>query len=97
MGPAPRRMRFGIDDLRQVRRVTAQWAARACLSPERAEDLVIAVNEIATTAVRHRSPVTRLHPQIMRGTVAQAEVRDTRHWPPGPAGEAAFYRPGKGR
>jgi len=76
-------MRFGIDDLRQVRRVTAQWAARACLSPERAEDLVIAVNEIATNAVRYGSPAARLVLRVTRQNMAEAEVRDEGRWPPG--------------
>jgi hypothetical protein len=43
-------------------------------------------HKIAANVVRLGAPVTRLHPQIMAGTVAQAEARDTRHWPPGPAG-----------
>jgi anti-sigma regulatory factor (Ser/Thr protein kinase) len=84
-------MRFGIDDLRQVRQLTAQWAAGARLSPERAEDFVIAVNEIATNAVRYGSPAAWLVLRVTRQNMAEAEVRDEGRWPPGstaaPSGE----------
>jgi anti-sigma regulatory factor (Ser/Thr protein kinase) len=49
-------VRFGADDLRPVRRVTAPSAARAGLPASRAEDFVTAVSEIAANAVRHGSP-----------------------------------------
>jgi serine/threonine-protein kinase RsbW len=83
VGPAPRGIRFGIDDLQQVRQVTAQWAAAARLSPDRAEDFVIAVNEIATNAVRYGSPAARLVLRVTRENMAEAEVRDDGRWPPG--------------
>lgn len=76
---------FSVADLRQVRRITAQWAAQAGLPDDRADDFVIAVNEIATNAVRHGSPVARL---LLRtegaAAVAVAEIGDTGCWQPGP-------------
>ena len=84
-------MRFGIENLRRVRQVTARWAAQAGLPPERAEDFVIAVNEIATSAVRYGSPMAWLVLRITRENMAEAEIRDEGRWPPGsmtaPAGE----------
>jgi anti-sigma regulatory factor (Ser/Thr protein kinase) len=43
---------FG-NDLRSVRAIVAEYGARAGLSPRRVDDLVIAVNEVTTNAVRH--------------------------------------------
>ena len=84
-------MRFGVENLRRVRQVTARWAAQAGLPPERAEDFVIAVNEIATNAVRYGSPMAWLVLRITRENMAEAEIRDEGRWPPGsmtaPAGE----------
>ena len=56
----PRTMRFGAGELRQLRQLAARWAARVGLPPDQAEDFVIAVNEVATNAVRHGSPTARL-------------------------------------
>jgi anti-sigma regulatory factor (Ser/Thr protein kinase) len=74
-------IQFGADDLRLIRSATAQWAARAGLAVQRADDFVIAVSEIATNAVRHGSPraVLRLSTES-DGTVAVAEVRDRGLW-----------------
>ena len=87
----PREMRFGVENLRRVRQVTARWAALAGLPPGRAEDFVIAVNEIATNAVRYGSPMAWLMLRITEENMAEAEVRDEGRWPPGsmtaPAGE----------
>jgi serine/threonine-protein kinase RsbW len=73
-------MRFGLDDLRQVRRVTAQWAERAGMPAERADGFVIAVNEIATNAVRYGSPAARLLLRIAREDMAEAQVHDDGRW-----------------
>lgn len=73
-------MRFGIDDLRQVRRVTAQWVDQAGMLPERADGFVIAVNEIATNAVRYGSPAARLLLRIAGEDMAEAEVHDDGRW-----------------
>lgn len=77
---APYAVSFRADDLRHLRHAVADWAARAGLSGQRATDFVVAVHEIATNAIRHGSPVARLALQIA-GTAAQAEVRDSGHWP----------------
>jgi serine/threonine-protein kinase RsbW len=82
--PAPYAVRFSIGDLRQVRRAVAEWAAQAGLRGQRAGDFVTAVNEIATNAVRYGSPVARLELKVA-GAAAQAEVRDSGHWPSEPA------------
>jgi anti-sigma regulatory factor (Ser/Thr protein kinase) len=44
---------FTTHSLRVVRRLVAGFAAHAGLDPERADDLVTAVNEVATNSVRH--------------------------------------------
>jgi serine/threonine-protein kinase RsbW len=73
-------MRFGINDLRQVRRVTAQWAEQAGMPPGQADGFVIAVNEIATNAVRYGSPAARLLLRIAGEDTAEAEVHDDGRW-----------------
>ena len=44
---------FDVGSLGEVRRFVAEHAAEAGLDPDRAEDLVLAVSEIATNSVRH--------------------------------------------
>jgi anti-sigma regulatory factor (Ser/Thr protein kinase) len=85
---APYAVSFSADDLRRLRHAVAGWAAQAGLHGQRAADFVIAVHEIAANAVRHGSPVALLALHSA-GTVAQAEIRDSGHWPPGPAGATA--------
>jgi anti-sigma regulatory factor (Ser/Thr protein kinase) len=80
---APYAVSFRADDLRHLRHTVAGWAARAGLHGQRAADFVIAVHEIATNAIRHGSPVARLALQIA-GRAAQAQIRDSGHWPPEP-------------
>jgi len=77
--PAPRRLVFSLDDLRLVRQVTAQWAARAGLPASRADDFVIAVQEIAANAVRYGSPAARLLLRVTGGAAA-AEIHDDGCW-----------------
>jgi len=79
-GAVPYAVSFSADGLRQLRHAVAAWAAWAGLQGQRAADFVIAVHEIATNAIQHGSPVARLALQIA-GTSAQAEVRDSGHWP----------------
>ena len=82
-------MTFRAGDLRQVRRVTAEWAARAGLTGSRAGGFVSAVSEIAANAVRPGSPAARLLLSVT-GTMAVAEVRASGRWPGAePAGSAA--------
>jgi serine/threonine-protein kinase RsbW len=80
--PAPRGVRFSVDDLRLVRRETARWAVQAGMPAGQADDFVIAVNEIATNAVRYGSPEARLLLRVAGGTAAEAEVRDGGTWEP---------------
>ncbi len=44
---------FGGDSLAEVRDLIARWAQQAGLGGARAENLVLAVNEIATNSIRH--------------------------------------------
>jgi anti-sigma regulatory factor (Ser/Thr protein kinase) len=46
-------MAFRQTDLKRVRRFVSEHAADAGLPSERADDLVVAVNEAATNSVRH--------------------------------------------
>ena len=78
----PHRMRFSIDDLRLVRRATARWAALTAMPQDRADDFVIAVNEIATNAVRHGSPTARLRLRVTGRNIAEAVIRDDGRWRP---------------
>lgn len=90
-------MRFGIDDLRQVRLVTAQWAEQAGMPPEQADGFVIAVNEIATNAVRYGSLAARLLLRIAGQDMAEAEIHDDGRWTTvSPAAPAAEERGGMG-
>jgi serine/threonine-protein kinase RsbW len=73
-------MTFTATDLPDIRRFTATCAARAGMSAEAADDFVIAVNEIATNAVRHGSPEAWLRLWVI-GEAMVAEIRDTGHWP----------------
>jgi serine/threonine-protein kinase RsbW len=78
--PDPVDMTFRASDLPQVRRSTASWALRAGMPADAADDFVIAVNEIATNAVRHGSPVATLRLQV-DGHAGLAEIRDQGRWP----------------
>lgn len=80
---APYAVGFEMADLPLVRRGTAGWLARAGLSQERTGDFVLAVNEIATNAVRHGSPKASLQLRL-DGSAVVAEIGDSGHWPPGP-------------
>jgi anti-sigma regulatory factor (Ser/Thr protein kinase) len=51
--PAVDGLVFGLDTLPVVRRYAAACAREAGLPPDRAGDLVVAVNEVATNSVRH--------------------------------------------
>jgi anti-sigma regulatory factor (Ser/Thr protein kinase) len=85
-------MTFTAADLPEVRRFTAARAARAGMSPEAADDFVIAVNEIATNAVRHGSPRAWLRLWVSGGAL-EAEIRDTGQWPAGTVPAALPRRP----
>jgi serine/threonine-protein kinase RsbW len=51
---------FGVDDLGDVRTLAAACGRQARLSPGRLSDFVLAVNEVATNAIRHGCPRARL-------------------------------------
>jgi serine/threonine-protein kinase RsbW len=85
-------MTFTATDLPDIRRFTATCAARAGMSAEAVDDFVIAVNEIATNAVRHGSPRAWLRLWVT-GEALVAEVRDTGHWPAGSVPAALPSRP----
>jgi anti-sigma regulatory factor (Ser/Thr protein kinase) len=73
-------MRFGMDDLRRVRQEAARWSRQIAMPSERAVDFVIAVNEVATNAVRHGSPAASLMLRVILGNMAEAEIRDSGTW-----------------
>jgi serine/threonine-protein kinase RsbW len=85
-------MTFRAADLPLVRRRTASWALRAGLAAHAADDFVIAVNEIATNAVRHGSPQAGLR-LWAGGRACQAESRDQGHWPGAAAAGSQPRRP----
>jgi serine/threonine-protein kinase RsbW len=85
-------MTFTAADLPQIRRFTATCAAQVGLSAEAADDFVIAVNEIATNAVRHGSPQAWLR-LWLNNNALMAEIRDTGHWPTDSVPAAVPKRP----
>lgn len=81
-------MDFTMDHLPGVRRFVAAHARECGLDEDSVNDLVIAVNEIATNGVRHGSPMAQLRMWASDGRVF-AEVRDEGQWvPSGGAGSA---------
>ena len=62
------------------------------MSAEAADDFVIAVNEIATNAVRHGSPRAWLRLWVS-GAALVAEIRDTGVWPADSVPAALTSRP----
>ena len=78
--PDPLDLTFRAGDLPLVRRSTASWALRAGMAADTADDFVIAVNEIATNAVRHGSPEASLRLWV-DGRAGLAEIRDQGQWP----------------
>jgi len=82
----PRQLWFSLEDLWQVRQVTARWAVEAGLPVRRAMDLVIAVHEIAANAVVHGSVRARLTVRITPGKDIAAAITDEGRWRPSAAG-----------
>ncbi len=62
-------MLFSLGDLPAVRRLAGSFAIEAGLSGARTEEIVLAVNEIATNAVIHGQP-----PTIVRGWHPEGEI-----------------------
>jgi len=90
--PEPLEMTFQAADLPLARRRTASWALQAGMAADVADDFVIAVNEIATNAVRHGSPEATLR-LWADGRACLAEIRDQGHWPGAGAGGVPARRP----
>jgi serine/threonine-protein kinase RsbW len=78
--PDPLDLTFRAGDLPLVRRRAASWALQAGMAAHVADDFVIAVNEIATNAVRHGSPQATLRLWV-HGHAAMAEIHDQGTWP----------------
>lgn len=51
---------FAAEDLYELRRLVAGWAARETMPEEAADDLVLSVHELATNSVRHGGGVGML-------------------------------------
>ena len=85
-------MTFQAADLPLARRRAASWALQAGMAADVADDFVIAVNEIATNAVRHGSPEATLR-LWADGRACLAEIRDQGHWPGAGAGGVPARRP----
>jgi anti-sigma regulatory factor (Ser/Thr protein kinase) len=62
-------MMFGLGDLQAVRRLVGSFAINAGLSGARTEEIVLAVNEIATNALLHGQP-----PATVRAWNADEEI-----------------------
>lgn len=69
-------MTFGLADLGTVRSLVAQHGERAGLARAKCEDLVIAVNEVASNAIKHGRSEGRLHVwSTARELICQLEDR----------------------
>lgn len=60
LGPPDLRLEFSVWQLHEVRTAIEQTLRDADYEPERAEDIVLAVNEVATNAVEHGTPEAQL-------------------------------------
>jgi anti-sigma regulatory factor (Ser/Thr protein kinase) len=78
--PVARELEFTIDDLGRVRSLVADAAARTSLGGERGEDLVLAVNELATNSICHGGGHGTLR-LWCSGDALQCEIRDAGHIP----------------
>ncbi|MEP6853410.1 MAG: anti-sigma factor RsbA family regulatory protein [bacterium] len=69
---------FGPGDLRTVHATVAEFAERVGMDPRRADDLVVAANEVAINSVRHAAGMGTL--RVWReDTVVVCEIRDSGH------------------
>jgi anti-sigma regulatory factor (Ser/Thr protein kinase) len=76
LGPPDVSYRYNSWQLHEVRRMIARLAPTLGFDPVRAEDLVLAVNEVATNAVEHGSPQAEIQLWAMTGGLV-CEVHDT--------------------
>lgn len=75
LGPSAVDLPFGLDDLSAVRRRTSEAGAVAGLDPDRVDDFVLAVNELATNSVEHGPGSGRLRVWTAPGLLT-VEVAD---------------------
>ena len=78
--------RFAREDLYRLRRLVERAGCSVGLSPTRTDDLVLAVSEVATNAVRHGGGGGTLT-MISRADGVSVEVRDSGPGLPAPARE----------
>jgi anti-sigma regulatory factor (Ser/Thr protein kinase) len=78
-GGAVRQLDFTSESLRDLRHFLADWAAAELLRAERVEELVLAVNELATNSVRHGGGAGTLRVWREAGTLL-CEVQDKGHF-----------------
>jgi anti-sigma regulatory factor (Ser/Thr protein kinase) len=69
-------LRYGVGDIAEVRHFVERYAARAGLAPERVDDLVLAVSELATNTVRHATGTGVVRVWSENGTLL-CEVSDS--------------------
>jgi anti-sigma regulatory factor (Ser/Thr protein kinase) len=74
----PAELPFAIQDLPALRRFVLQEAVRASLDSDRAHDLVLAMNELATNSVRHGGGAGTLRMWREAETLV-CEVQDSGH------------------
>lgn len=71
-------MRFGLEDLHDVRALVSEHASRGGLRRERASDLVLAINELTTNTIRHGQGGGTVHLWALPGELI-CEVQDSGH------------------
>jgi len=76
LGPPDLTHRYNSWQLHEVRGLVATLAPELGFDPVRAEDLVLAVNEVATNAVEHGSPQAEIHLWATAGGLV-CEVHDS--------------------
>lgn len=69
---------FAVEDLPAVRRLVFRGATQASLGADRAHDLVLAINELATNSLRHGGGEGTLRMWTEEGTLT-CEVQDYGH------------------
>lgn len=81
-------MKFTVDHLPDVRRLVASHARKAGLHEDNVGDFVVAVNEVATNAVRYGSADADLRLWVDGGEMV-VEICDNGEWhPEAPPGQA---------
>jgi anti-sigma regulatory factor (Ser/Thr protein kinase) len=76
----PEEMKFKLQELGRLRHLVLREATDASLAPDRAHDLVLAVNELATNSVRHGGGQGTARMWVEEDTLV-CEVLDEGHIP----------------